>query len=41
MKLEDYSKWYIQGSDHYLVPKDVFVELFDEMVNYVSQNIEE
>ena len=33
MKLEDYFKYYIQGSDHYLIPKDVFKELFNEMVN--------
>ena len=31
MKKEDYNKFYIQGSDHYLIPKDVFDELFDEM----------
>ena len=34
MKIEDYSKYYIQGSDHYLIPKDVFKELFDEMLNW-------
>ena len=34
MKLEDYSKYYIQGSDHYLIPKDVFDELFEEMENW-------
>ena len=34
MKMEDYSKYYIQGSDHYLIPKDVFKELFNEMVNW-------
>lgn len=34
MKIEDYSKYYIQGSDHYLIPKDVFKELFNEMVNW-------
>ena len=34
MKLEDYSKYYIQGSDHYLIPKDVFMELFNEMSNW-------
>lgn len=34
MNKEDYSKYYIQGSDHYLIPKDVFNELFDEMVNW-------
>ena len=31
---EDYFKYYIQGSDHYLIPKDVFDELFDEMENW-------
>ena len=30
----DYFKYYIQGSDHYLIPKDVFDELFNEMVNW-------
>lgn len=34
MKMEDYFKYYIQGSDHYLIPKDVFDELFDEMENW-------
>ena len=34
MKLEDYFKYYIQGSDHYLIPKDVFKELFNEMSNW-------
>ena len=34
MKIEDYTKYYIQGSDHYLIPKDVFDELFDEMENW-------
>ena len=34
MNLEDYNKYYIQGSDHYLIPKDVFKELFNEMVNW-------
>ena len=34
MKKEDYFKYYIQGSDHYLIPKDVFIELFEEMVNW-------
>ena len=34
MNKEDYFKYYIQGSDHYLIPKDVFIELFDEMVNW-------
>ena len=34
MKMEDYNEYYIQGSDHYLIPKDVFDELFDEMENW-------
>lgn len=37
MKIEDYSKYYIQGSDHYLIPKDVFDELFDEIVNWKEE----
>lgn len=38
MKLEDYSKYYIQGSDHYLIPKDIFIELFEEMINWKQEN---
>ena len=34
MNKEDYFKYYIQGSDHYLMPKDVFDELFDEMESW-------
>lgn len=34
MNKENYSKYYIQGSDHYLLPKDIFNELFQEMVNW-------
>ena len=34
MNKEDYFKYYIQGSDHYLISKDVFNELFDEMENW-------
>lgn len=34
MNKEDYFKYYIQGSDHYLIPKDVFDELFNEMNNW-------
>ena len=34
MKIEDYNEYYIQGSDHYLIPKDNFKELFNEMVNW-------
>lgn len=34
MKIEDYNEYYIQGSDHYLIPKDVFNELFEELENW-------
>ena len=40
MKIEDYFKYYTQGSDHYLIPKDVFIELFDEMVNWRKESKE-
>ena len=38
MNKEDYNKYYIQGSDHYLIPKDVFKELFNEMINWKEEN---
>ena len=38
MKLEDYFKYYIQGSDHYLIPRDIFEELFDEMSNWRDES---
>ena len=28
--MKDYSKYYIQGSDHYLIPKDEFENLLKE-----------
>lgn len=34
MNKEDYAKYYIQGSDHYLVPSDIFIELINEMINW-------
>lgn len=37
MNKEDYSKYYIQGSDHYLIPKDIFDELFNEMENWKKE----
>ena len=40
MKIEDYNEYYIQGSDHYLIPKDNFKELFNEMVNW-KENAQE
>ena len=38
MNKEDYNKYYIQGSDHYLIPKDVFIELFSEMINWREES---
>ena len=38
MNEEDYFKYYIQGSDHYLIPKYVFKELFNEMVNWKEES---
>lgn len=38
MKIEDYNKYYIQDSDHYLIPKDVFKELFNEMINWKEES---
>ena len=37
MGREDYLKYYIQGSDHYLIPKDIFDELFNEMINWKKE----
>ena len=34
----DYSKYYIQGSDHYLIPKNIFDELFTEMGNWKKES---
>lgn len=38
MKIEDYNEYYIQGSDHYLIPKAVFKELFNEMINWKEES---
>lgn len=40
MKIEDYRRYYIQGGDHYLIPSDMFEEIFDEMQNWKEQNEE-
>ena len=40
MRLEDYNEYYIQGSDHYLIPKAVFTELYEEMANFREENQE-
>lgn len=34
MKIEDYNEYYIQGSDHYLIPKDIF----NEMINWKEES---
>lgn len=38
MNKEDYNKYYIQGSDHYLIPRDIFDELFNEMSNWKEES---
>ena len=38
MNKEDYNEYYIQNSNHYLIPKDVFMELFNEMINWKEEN---
>lgn len=38
MKIEDYNGYYIQNSNHYLIPKDVFMELFNEMINWKEES---
>ena len=38
MNKKDYFKYYIQGSDHYLIPKYVFKELFNEMSNWKEES---
>lgn len=38
MKMEDYNEYYIQGSDHYLIPKDEFKELFNKMFNLKEES---
>lgn len=38
MQIEDYNKYYIQYSDHYLIPKDVFIELFNEIINWKEES---
>ena len=40
MKLEDYNEYYIQGSDHYLIPKAVFIELYEEIANFREETKE-
>lgn len=38
MKREDYFKYRIQGGDIYVLPVDIFDELFDELVNLQLEN---
>lgn len=37
--MKDYSKYYIQGSDHYLIPKDEFENLLKEF-EVISNDLE-
>ena len=38
MNKEDYNEYYIQNSNHYLIPKDVFKELFNEIINWKEES---
>ena len=38
MNKENYNEYYIQNSNHYLIPKDVFMELFNEMINWKEES---
>lgn len=38
MNIECYSEYYIQGSDHYLVPVDEFSDIFNEIHILEKQN---
>lgn len=38
MKREDYFKYRIQGGDIYVLPVDIFTELFDELLNLQLEN---
>ena len=38
MNEEDYFKYYIQGSDHYLIPKYEFKEIFREIEKLKDEN---
>ena len=38
MRTENYNKYYIQGSDHYLIPKDEFVDLNEMVENLEKEN---
>lgn len=38
MKIEDYNKYQVQDSEHYLIPKVIFKELFNEMINWKEES---
>lgn len=40
MKKEDYFKYLIQGGDIYVLPEDIFNELFDELSNLQQESKE-
>lgn len=38
MNIDNYSEYYIQGSDHYLIPKYEFKEIFREIEKLKNEN---
>ena len=38
MKKEDYFRYRVQGGDIYVLPEDIFNELFDELSNLQQEN---
>lgn len=41
-RMKDYQEYYIQGSDHYLIPKEEFEELLnriDKAIEYIDKQI--
>ena len=40
MRIEDYFKYRVQGGDIYVLPVDVFDELFNELVNLQQESKE-
>ena len=38
MRIEDYLKYRIQGGDIYVLPVDIFDELFDKLLNFQNEN---
>lgn len=38
MRIEDYLKYRIQGGDIYVLPVDIFDELFDKLLNFQNES---